>query len=141
MDAAAAAEAAKVITDGDTSFTKIRLSSKALSPEAAATLADAFRSLPGLVVADLSDIIAGRPEAEGLAVYEALGEVLKDKPLVEIDLSDNALGPKGVKACTAMLTGQGEEARCPAAVDLALTWTLMSLPQSTLSGRTSSATV
>jgi len=54
----------------------------------------------------LADIIAGRPEVEGLAVYRVLGAALSRVALREIDLSDNALGPKGVDACRELLGGQ-----------------------------------
>lgn len=93
-------------TGGARDATKVRLSGKALSPAAAQVFAEAFELMDGLTAADLSDIIAGRPEAEGLAVYEALSATLSKKHLHEIDLSDNALGPKGVASCTAMLTEQ-----------------------------------
>ena len=69
-------------------------------------LATAIARLPHLKSAILSDMIAGRPEAEGLRVYEVLGSALKDKHLTEIDLSDNAVGPKGVRACRELLTNQ-----------------------------------
>jgi Ran GTPase-activating protein (RanGAP) involved in mRNA processing and transport len=74
--------------------------------EAAEVFAAALAALPNLRSAILSDIIAGRPEAEGLRVYEVLGAALKDKHLTEIDLSDNAVGPKGVRACRELLTNQ-----------------------------------
>lgn len=92
--------------DGATDFTKIILSTWAFSVEAAEVFAAAISRLNGLKSAILSDIIAGRPEAEGLRVYEVLGAALKDKHLVEIDLSDNAVGPKGVQACRELLTSQ-----------------------------------
>ena len=74
--------------------------------EAAEVFAGAIRLLPNLKSAILADIIAGRPEAEGLRVYEVLAAALRDKHLTEIDLSDNAVGPKGVHACRELLTNQ-----------------------------------
>ena len=85
---------------------RVIFSTWALSEEAAIVLAEAIAALPELESAILADIIAGRPEAEGLAVYRALGVALKDKQLTEIDLSDNAVGPKGVEACRPFLTAQ-----------------------------------
>lgn len=87
-------------------FEKVVLSTWAFSVEAAEVLSEAIRLLPDLRFADLADIIAGRPEAEGLAVFRALGASLKDKRLRMLDLSDNAVGPKGVEATREMLTGQ-----------------------------------
>jgi hypothetical protein len=93
-------------SDGVTDFTKIVLSTWAFSVEAAEVFASAIARLPQLSSAILSDMIAGRPEAEGLRVYEVLAAALKDKHLTEIDLSDNAVGPKGVQACRELLTSQ-----------------------------------
>lgn len=42
--------------------------------------------MDALVDVDLSDIIAGREEKIGLAVYRVLGEVLKNKRLRSLDL-------------------------------------------------------
>ncbi len=92
--------------DGVTDFSKIILSTWAFSVEAAEVFAGAIRLLPNLKSAILADIIAGRPEAEGLRVYEVLAAALRDKHLTEIDLSDNAVGPKGVHACRELLTNQ-----------------------------------
>ena len=94
------------VRDGVTDYTKIILSTWAFSAESAEVFASAIARLPHLKSAILSDMIAGRPEAEGLRVYEVLGAALKDKQLTEIDLSDNAVGPKGVRACRELLTNQ-----------------------------------
>lgn len=98
--------AAPVLVGGRGDIRRLVLSTWAFSVEAAEVFAQAIAKLPKLESAVLADIIAGRPEAEGLAVYRALGTALKDQQLVEIDLSDNAVGPKGVEACREFLTGQ-----------------------------------
>ncbi len=91
---------------GIVDYEKIILSTWAFSVEAAEIVAATISRLGGLKSAILADIIAGRPEAEGLRVYEVLGSALKDRDLVEIDLSDNAVGPKGVRACSELLSSQ-----------------------------------
>jgi Ran GTPase-activating protein 1 len=107
LDAARARElAAPALTGARTDFRRVVLSTWALSVGAAEVFAEALARLPRLESAVLADIIAGRPEAEGLAVYRALGAALAGVQLREIDLSDNAVGPKGVDACRAFLAGQ-----------------------------------
>lgn len=58
---------------------------------------------PTLQIADISDIIAGRPEEEALKALRALSEGLKRFELLDINLSDNALGQKGIEACRDIL--------------------------------------
>lgn len=107
LTATRARELAAAVLDGArTDYRRVVLSTWALSVESAVVLADAIRALPDLESAILADIIAGRPEAEGLAVYRALGDALAGVRLREIDLSDNAVGPKGVDACRAFLSNQ-----------------------------------
>jgi Ran GTPase-activating protein 1 len=54
--------------------------------------------------ADMSDIIAGRPEAEVLQVLQAVSAALaKCKGLKVLNISDNALGEKGIRAFTDVL--------------------------------------
>ncbi|OQR95756.1 hypothetical protein THRCLA_07598 [Thraustotheca clavata] len=89
------------------SFYRISLRNKSYSLEAAKVLANFLKTIPnGLRVADLADMIAGRPEDEALLVLENVCRSLKGHQLVEIDLSDNALGEKGVRACFDILLEQ-----------------------------------
>ena len=62
-------------------------------------------SSDGLKCVDISDIIAGRHEDEALAVLEALSAALSrsSASLVELNVSENALGSKGVLACRSLL--------------------------------------
>jgi Ran GTPase-activating protein 1 len=92
--------------DGVTDVEQIILSTWALSVDAAEVFAGVIAAQTQLKSAILADIIAGRPEAEGLRVYEVLGAALKEKALTEIDLSDNAVGPKGVAALRELLSSQ-----------------------------------
>jgi Ran GTPase-activating protein (RanGAP) involved in mRNA processing and transport len=56
-------------------------------------------------VADISDMIAGRPEEEALQSFSHICKSLEGQNLTELDISDNALGEKGVNACKKLLMG------------------------------------
>jgi Ran GTPase-activating protein 1 len=58
---------------------------------------------------DIADIIAGRPEEEALEVLRTICSAFASvKNLTSIDVSDNALGAKGLDACAALLEGQSQ---------------------------------
>lgn len=89
---------------------QVKLSTKSFGSDAAAVAAQAFTAVKAsLREVDLSDVLAGRPEAEAL---EALGIMCaaltadNGVTLDALDLSDNALGEKGVRAAGAALQGQ-----------------------------------
>ena len=82
-----------------------RLCSKSFGAAAAAEAARALQQLPTLSRADLSDIIAGRPEAEALEVLRTIVGALPAESLTALDLSENALGEKGVRALADTLRG------------------------------------
>jgi Ran GTPase-activating protein 1 len=52
---------------------------------------------------DISDIIAGRPEEEALAVMLSLCAAVNPLPLLEVNLSDNAIGFRGVESIRNLL--------------------------------------
>jgi len=85
--------------------THIRLSNKSFDNGAATKIAQYLESLEGVTVADVSDIIAGRPEDEALRTLNIICSSLKKFDLVEVNLSDNALGAKGVEECKTVLLG------------------------------------
>lgn len=88
-------------------FDAISLRGKSYTEDGARVIADAFLArLEGLKVADLADVIAGRPEDEALRVLTIMCNALRGHVLDEIDLSDNALGEKGVRACFDLLIPQ-----------------------------------
>lgn len=88
-------------------YEAISLRGKSYTEDGARVIADAFLGrLKGLKVADLADVIAGRPEDEALRVLTIMCSALRGHVLDEIDLSDNALGEKGVRACFALLIPQ-----------------------------------
>ena len=64
-----------------------------------------------MTVADISDIIAGRPEDEALRTLNIICSSLKKFNLTEVNLSDNALGAKGVEECKDVLLGDSLEVR------------------------------
>ena len=59
-----------------------------------------------LTNADISDIIAGRPEKEVLGALQIISHSLSKANLKVLDLSDNALGQKGIIACEAAYSHQ-----------------------------------
>eukprot|EP01138_Halocafeteria_seosinensis_P009475 gb/GECG01009683.1/.p1 GENE.gb/GECG01009683.1/~~gb/GECG01009683.1/.p1 ORF type:complete len:445 (+),score=79.45 gb/GECG01009683.1/:1-1335(+) len=94
---------ADVLEDRKTDYTDLVLSTWAWSAEAAEVAARAIAKLPALEVVHMDDIIAGRPEAEALEVYRILSAALVDHKLRVINLSDNAIGPKGLVPLTKLL--------------------------------------
>uniref|UniRef100_M4BIC4 Uncharacterized protein n=1 Tax=Hyaloperonospora arabidopsidis (strain Emoy2) TaxID=559515 RepID=M4BIC4_HYAAE len=96
-------------------FTHITLRNKSYTLEAARVIAAFFSRLEAcgafaqLASVDFADTIAGRPEEEALQVLATLCDSLTAiKTLTRIDLSDNALGEKGVRACFGLLQHQEE---------------------------------
>lgn len=92
---------------------KIVLEGKAYTPEAAIIIADFLSSTDvyqpsiasGIKIAILADIIASRMEADGLKVLKTISDAFKDSKLEEVDLSDNAMGTKGIVHCETVLSG------------------------------------
>lgn len=89
-------------------FKSISLRGKSYTDSGAKVIADALlsRLQSDLKVVDLADVIAGRPEDEALRVLSVMCRALRGHGLDEIDLSDNALGEKGVRACFDLLIPQ-----------------------------------
>jgi Ran GTPase-activating protein 1 len=95
---------------------KIDLSDKSYTIEAAKIIANFLTSpssdgessslASGIQIADLHDIIASRMEEEGLQVLKTLSDVFEESTLIEVDLSDNAMGSKGVTQCQTILGGK-----------------------------------
>mmetsp|Transcript_60583 Transcript_60583/g.71951 ORF Transcript_60583/g.71951 Transcript_60583/m.71951 type:complete len:301 (-) Transcript_60583:610-1512(-) len=89
---------------------KISLSDKSYKSEGARVIASFISSskelLQELKSADLSDIIASRMEEEGLDVLKVICDAFLEAKLEEVDLSNNAMGCKGISACASALSGQ-----------------------------------
>ena len=90
-------------------YLQIKLSTKSFgeSDESAAIAAKALQAQKrSLVDVDLSDVIAGRDEKEALAALQILSRALGNLKLQRLDLSDNALGEKGLRACSEAFSNQ-----------------------------------
>ena len=88
-------------------YTRVRLSNKSLTPDAAKALAErALAALANVVELDISDVIASRPEDDALQALSAVCGAFAGRPLVEVNVSDNALGQKGIDACLPVLQEQ-----------------------------------
>lgn len=88
-------------------FTKVKLSTKSFGIDAAKVVTRAFANIAAtLKEVDLSDIIAGRPEDEALKAMQIITEATLGAKITSVDVSDNAFGEKGVRACSAMLQQQ-----------------------------------
>ena len=79
---------------------QIKFSTKSFGIEAAEVAARAIENVAGsLTHVDISDVIAGRPEKEVLGALQLMSQSLSKAKLKALDLSDNALGQKGIIAC------------------------------------------
>lgn len=88
-------------------YTKICFSNRSFGFGAARVAEPILASLKNqLKEVDLSDFIAGRPEAEALEVINIFAAALEGSVLRFLDLSNNALGEKGVRAFGALLKSQ-----------------------------------
>lgn len=86
---------------------QIKFSTRSFGIEAATVAANAIENVAGsLTHADISDIIAGRPEKQVLGALEIISKALSKAKLKLLDLSDNALGQKGILACAAAFKDQ-----------------------------------
>ena len=105
VDAARCAELlATARQGGRVDFGTVSLANKSYTAEGAAALAAVLRTFQSSCkVANMADIIAGRMEAEALVVLKTICDALGHLDLAAVDLSDNALGEKGVRCCEAIL--------------------------------------
>lgn len=107
LDRERAEELLAPLLSREQAFAKVRLSNKSFGREAADVAARGLAlHAATLADADLSDIIAGQPEEDALAALRAVCGALRGSRLTALDLSDNALGEKGVRTCAAALEGQ-----------------------------------
>lgn len=92
----------------DEGVESIKLSGKSFGDGSAAVAAAALqRAIPTLKRLNIADIIASRPEEEAKRTLTAIADALATcKHLIAIDLSDNALGAKGIQAIGELLSGQ-----------------------------------
>ena len=85
--------------------THFKIGNKSYDNAAAQKIADYLNSVEcNIEVADIADIIAGRPEEEALRTLSIICSGLKRFDLVELNVSDNAMGAKGVESCRDLLS-------------------------------------
>ncbi|XP_078149246.1 RAN GTPase-activating protein 1-like [Carex rostrata] len=90
-------------------YTKIVFSNRSFGTEAARVAGPILESIKNqLLDVDLSDFVAGRPEEEALEVMRIFSLALEGSVLRYLNLSDNAMGEKGVRAFEALLSSQKE---------------------------------
>ncbi|KAH9314646.1 hypothetical protein KI387_023273, partial [Taxus chinensis] len=107
VDEALAMELLRPLEEPGNCYTKICFSNRSFGVEAARV---AERVLKGvqehLTDVDLADFIAGRPEDEALEVMSIFSSVLEGCVLRSLNLSNNALGEKGIRAFGSLLKSQ-----------------------------------
>ncbi|KAK8670763.1 hypothetical protein V6N13_037380 [Hibiscus sabdariffa] len=108
LEAEEAENLLKPLKDPGNSYIKICFSNRSFGLGAARVAGPILASLKNqLKEVDLSDFIAGRPEAEALEVMNIFSTALEGSVLKSLNLSNNALGEKGVTAFGALLKSQG----------------------------------
>ncbi|KAL2506189.1 RAN GTPase-activating protein 1 [Abeliophyllum distichum] len=89
------------------SYTELCFSNRSFGLGAAHVAGPILESIKNqLKKVDLSDFVAGRPEAEALDVMNIFSAALEGSHLTCLNLSDNALGEKGVRAFGKLLQSQ-----------------------------------
>ncbi|CAL9155104.1 unnamed protein product [Musa hybrid cultivar] len=97
IDAEEARKLLSPLTEQGNSFRKICLSNRSFGIDAAHVAGPILASLKEqLTEVNLSDFIAGRPEEEALEVMRIFSSALEGSVLRYLNLSDNALGEKGL---------------------------------------------
>ncbi|XP_042517985.1 RAN GTPase-activating protein 2-like isoform X2 [Macadamia integrifolia] len=107
IDEQEAEEVFRPLKEQGNSYTKICFSNRSFGIGAARIVEPILVSLKDqLIEVDLSDFIAGRPEEEALEVMNIFSSALEGCVLKSLNLSNNALGEKGVRAFAALLKSQ-----------------------------------
>lgn len=107
IDAEEAEELFKPLRENGNSYTKICLSNRSFGLDAARVAVPILSSIRHqLKEVDLSDFIAGRSETEAIEVMNLFSSALEGCVLRYLNLSDNAMGEKGVNAFESLLRSQ-----------------------------------
>lgn len=107
LHAGSARELLSPLMEEGNSYTKICFSNRSFGIEAARVAEPILMSLKKqLVEVDLSDFIARRPEDEALEVMRVFSAALEGCELKRLNLSNNAMGEKGVRAFESLLRSQ-----------------------------------
>ncbi|CAA7030464.1 unnamed protein product [Microthlaspi erraticum] len=107
IDEEEARQLLRPLTEPHNSYTKIRFGNRSFGEEAAKFAVSVLSSIKDqLTEVDLSDFVAGRPEAEALEVMTMFSSALEGSKLRSLNLSDNALGEKGIRAFGSLIKSQ-----------------------------------
>ncbi|CAN0892886.1 RAN GTPase-activating protein 1, partial [Linum grandiflorum] len=107
VEATEAEDLLRPLTEPGNSFTRICFSNRSFGLDAALVAKPILSSIKDqLTEVDLSDFVAGRPEAEALQVMNDFSSALEGCNLRYLDLSNNALGEKGVRAFASLIKSQ-----------------------------------
>ncbi|KAK4418272.1 RAN GTPase-activating protein 2 [Sesamum alatum] len=97
----------KLLKEPGRKYTRICFSNTSFGREAALVAEPILSSIKNqLTEVDLSDFVAGRPEEEALEVMNIFSLALEGSELRYLNLSNNALGEKGIRAFGALLKSQ-----------------------------------
>lgn len=102
-----AKELLKPLQEPGNKYTKIRFSNRSFGLDAAHVAVPILVSLKNqLTEVDLSDLIAGRDEEQALEVMTMFSSALQGSNLRHLNLSNNALGEKGIRAFEELFISQ-----------------------------------
>ncbi|KAH6772762.1 RAN GTPase activating protein 1 [Perilla frutescens var. hirtella] len=107
IDADEAEKLLKLLMEPGRRYTKICFSNTSFGRDAALVAQPILSSIKDqLTEVDLSDFVAGRSEEEALEVMDMFSSALEGSKLRCLNLSNNALGEKGIRAFDALLKSQ-----------------------------------
>ncbi|KAL0910604.1 hypothetical protein M5K25_021603 [Dendrobium thyrsiflorum] len=107
LEADEARELLSPLTEDGNAYTKICFSNRSFGVDAARVAEPILKNLSKqLLEVDLSDFIAGRPEDDALEVMRIFSSALENCGLKYLNLSNNAMGEKGVRAFEALFKSQ-----------------------------------
>uniref|UniRef100_K3Z567 WPP domain-containing protein n=1 Tax=Setaria italica TaxID=4555 RepID=K3Z567_SETIT len=107
IEADEAKELLSPLTEPGNSYKRICFSNRSFGVDAANVAGPILESVKNqLTEVDISDFVAGRPEDEALDVMRIFSKALEGSVLRYLNISDNALGEKGVRAFSELLKSQ-----------------------------------
>jgi Ran GTPase-activating protein 1 len=107
IEADEAKELLSPLTKPGNSYNRICFSNRSFGVDAANVAGPILESVKNqLTEVDISDFVAGRPEDEALDVMRIFSKALEGSVLRYLNISDNALGEKGVRAFSELLKSQ-----------------------------------